>query len=172
MPRRRAAIGMLRHRAVIGVVAATFALTGCAASFGSETGQVYDQAAGVNHRSGDVYMLDAVVIVDGQGHGTLSGTLTSQAGTDDALTDVKIVSKTSQAASVTLQGGEVNVPAGGAVKLLDGNLVRFDAPSLEAGYFVTLQFSFRNAGGFTLNVPILPNSSDFSTVSVPTNASS
>jgi copper(I)-binding protein len=161
----------LRRCAVAGAAAA-LALSGCAANFGSETSRVYAPASGVDHRSGGVYVLDASVVANSDGNGTLSATLANQTNSSDALTGVKIESRTREAAHVTIKGGSVDLPAGDAVQLLADNAVVFDAPSLKPGYFVTLRFTFRNAGAFSLNVPVLPNTGDFQSVTMPTPSSS
>jgi hypothetical protein len=155
-------------RSVVVTLAAAIALSGCAANFGAETGRVYDPAAGVNHRSGDIYLLDGSVIADSEGHGVLTATLTNQSDTDDALAGVEVKSQTGEIPKVTISGGSIDVPAGAAVPLLDRNAVLLETPALKPGYFVTLRFTFQKAAAFSLDVPIYPNKGDFASVTVPT----
>jgi len=72
----------------VGLVAA-LVLTGCGTGRDAATQQVYDPGAGVNDRSSDVYVLNAVIVGNGEGRGTLSVSLLDKFGDGDELVQVE-----------------------------------------------------------------------------------
>ncbi len=157
--------------AVGAAVAVALAVSGCGANFGAETERQYNPAPGGYHRTGPIYLLDALVVANNSGPGTPAGTLTDQGTRSDELTAVTILGKGGAAQPATLAGGPIPIAAGAAVQLLKGSGVRVASSSLKPGYSVTMKFTFKDAASFTLGVPVLPRSGYLSTVTIPTTAS-
>jgi hypothetical protein len=157
--------------AVGAAVAVALAVSGCGANFGAETERQYNPAPGGYHRTGPIYLLDALVVANNNGSGVLAGTLTNQGTRSDQLTSVTIVGKGGAAQPATLAGGPIPIATGAAVQLLNGSGVRVASASLKPGYSVTMKFTFKDAASFTLGVPVLPRSGYLSTVTIPTTGS-
>src|SRR4051812_21155557 len=60
-------------RTALAAAAAAAALSGCAASFNAPTNEPYQPAAGISDRSTAVYAINALVVTDGSGNGTVVG---------------------------------------------------------------------------------------------------
>lgn len=161
-----------RHTVSVGAaVAVVLALSGCGANFGAETGRQYDPGPGGYHRTGPIYLLNALVVADSKGIGVLAGTLTNQGARSDQLTSVTILGKGGAAQPATLAGGPVPIAPGAAVQLLKGSGIRVASSSVKPGYSVTMRFTFKDAASFTLGVPVLAKSGYLSTVTIPTTSS-
>ena len=63
-------------------------LAGCSRGFGAQTDQIYQPGPGISVRSGGVYVINALVMTDGSGHGTLIGALINQQPHADILESV------------------------------------------------------------------------------------
>jgi hypothetical protein len=160
-----------RHTIAVGAaVAVALAVSGCGANFGAETERQYNPAPGGYHRTGPIYLLDALVVANNNGSGVLAGTLTNQGARPDELMSVTIVG-TGGVEPATLAHGPIPIAPGAAVQLLKGSGVRVASASLKPGYSVTMKFAFKDAASFTLGVPVLPRSGYLSTVTIPTNGS-
>jgi hypothetical protein len=139
---RRVAIAALLMAPVLG-----------ACGFSAQTDQVYQAAAGVNDRSGNVDILNALVVSGTDGAGTLSTTLVdNDQNKADQLTSVTgpgIVATTS---------GVVVSAAGGA--------------GIKPGQFVTLTFVFASGQSTTLKVQVFAATGDYSGIPLPSSGAS
>lgn len=178
-----------RRRTTIALVAACMpGLAACGAGFDAQTNQVYQPAAGVSDRSGSVNVIDALIVTDGNGSGTVVASLVNTGVEDDLLTEV--VASTTDGApleSSDLRNGIV-LPAGQAVQLanrgrvtVSGSAAAGDQGSeggaaLAPSSYATLQFVFDRAPVVELTVPVVSNASDhndiYENVPLPDSAGS
>jgi hypothetical protein len=159
------------------VVAAVLAvLSGCAANFGAQTQVRYQPGVGTDERNGDVYVLNAVVVADSAGTGTVVTNMISQVR-DDYLTDFTASSleggvlDTSKLPAVT--DGSANAPTDGvslplqtSVKLPDAALLQVEGPAVTPGSFVSLSLTFQEAAPLQLQVPVVSRSGAYSGIPV------
>ncbi len=161
-PRRRG----VRRLATVLIAASLVAVTGCAANFGAETQAIYQPAVGSDDRTGDVFVLNALVLGDGQGDGTLVTTLINQTSPTDFLTGVT---------ATVLGGGGVdvgalppvsstvaNAPSTGlelatqaAVKLPEDGVIQLNSADLKPGGYLTLTLTFKESAPLDIDVPII-----------------
>ncbi len=151
------------------LTAVVFALGGCGAGFNAETDQPFNPGAGINDRAGTIYLLNAIVVADDKGAGTLVATLANESGKDDKLLSVTATDATGTIISVSMPNGAVDLPAGQAVQLLTNNDVTFNSPLLKPGFGANLSFEFEKAAAIRINVPVTGRLAEFSTVTIPTS---
>lgn len=96
----------LRSLAVAGATIA--ALTGCSTSFNAQTNHVYDPGPGTNSRGGGVDVLNALIVDNGNGTGTLSTTLVLNPGEFPAGTEIPSVVTMDQMSVTTLNGDPID----------------------------------------------------------------
>jgi hypothetical protein len=162
-----------RRRTTIGLLAAAAPLlTACGAGFDAQTNQVYQPAVGVNDRSGDVFVINALVVTDGSGSGTVVASLVNTAAEDDALTEVVATATSGAPLEASALGAGIDIPAGDAVQLADegvtvsttavaeGSGSEQSEGGVTAGSFVTLQFVFERAQVVELHAPVVSNESE------------
>jgi hypothetical protein len=141
-------------------------MTSC--GFDRPTDQVYTPGVGVNERSGQVDVLHALIVSDSEGSGTVVASLANN-DTDEGDSLTRIAgSGEDSSLSVTLDG-PVDIPAGGAVQLLDETEVAAEGKSVESGSFVELTFSFERGENVTVQVPVVARRGDFADVPVPSS---
>lgn len=145
------------------LVLATTALASCSTVM--DTDEIYTPAIGVSERSGDVDVLNAVIVSGKDGEGTLVATLVNNEsnlpGSDDDKAD-----------QLTGVGGEVTatltkavgIPAGSGVVLAATNAAITQAsPGVKVtgdfalGDFVKVTLTFANAGEIKLEIPVVSN---------------
>ena len=167
----------VRRLATALIAVSLVAISGCAAQFGAQTQAVYQPAVGSDDRSGDVFVLNAIVLGDGQGNGTLVTTLINQTSPTDFLTGVT---------AKVLGGGGVDVgalppvsstvanapstglelPTHTAVKLPDDGLVQLHSADLMPGGYLTLTLTFKEAAPLDVDVPVVAESSTYDGITV------
>jgi hypothetical protein len=138
-------------------------LTAC--GFSAQTDQVYQAPVGTNDRSGDVDILNALVVSGQNGSGTFAGTLVNTTDEDDVLDSVS-------GAGITAPSRTVDVPADQVVPLADGGEVTLQGSGIKAGSFVELTFGFSSGQTTTVNVPVVAATGDYADVPLPTTSSS
>ena len=109
-----------RRRTVTAAAAAFLAvpaLSACGVSFGAQTDQPYQPTDGVIDRSGDVDVLNALIVSAAPGSGRLVAGLVNNADEDDELTGV--VGAGDDPASFELGTGETTIGAGQLLELSD-----------------------------------------------------
>jgi hypothetical protein len=149
------------------VVVAAPALSAC--GFALQTDQVYNPAEGVDNRSGQVDILNALIVADKDRTGTvIAGLANNNQTRADQLVDV---SAASPDRGVTVSMGSVRpkIPAAGYVQLADlPSAIAAKGTEVEAGRFVTLRFTFQNAESVTMDVPVVLRTSEYAGVPKPT----
>lgn len=156
-----------RSIAAAAVLLAAPALSSCGVSFGAQTDQVYNPSVGVDDRSGQVDVLNALIVSGTDGSGTVVATLVNNdQQTDDTL---KGVSGAGKDAGMTVRpGGDTTIPAGGLLNLATKGAVTIRGQRVVPGNFVTITFSFDRAQSVTLDVPVVSHSNpDYAGVKVP-----
>lgn len=154
-----------RSIAAAAVVLAAPALVSC--GFDAPTDQVYTPAQGVNDRSGSVDVLNALVVSGEDGSGTLIAALVNNdQETDDTLTGVAGAGEDASA-TVSIEGEQVDVPAGGLVQLADDGNVSVEAGRVQPGNFVELQFTFERGETITVKAPVVADEGDYADVPLP-----
>ena len=156
-----------RSIAAAAVLLAAPALSSCGVSFGAQTDQVYNPSVGVDDRSGQVDVLNALIVSGTNGSGAVVATLVNNdQQTDDTL---KGVSGAGKDAGMTVKpGGDTTIPAGGLLNLATKGAVTIRGQRVVPGNFVTITFSFDRAQSVTLDVPVVSHSNpDYAGVKVP-----
>jgi hypothetical protein len=148
------------------LAACTPVLVACGAGFDAQTNQVYQPAVGVNDRSGDIFVINALVVTDGSGAGTVVAALINE--TDETDTLVSVVASSTSGAPLESSdlGGGIELPPDQSVQLADegisvsGTAAAGEPGSQEeggvtAGSFVVLQFQFEQAAVVTVEAPVV-----------------
>ncbi len=178
---RLAAVRMRRHKvrrlATVLIAASLVAISGCAANFSAQTQAIYQPALGSDDRSGDVFVLNALVLADGEGNGTLVTTLINQTSPTDFLTGMTakmlggggvdvgaLPTVTSTVANAPSTG--IELPTQAAVKLPDDGLIQLHAADLAAGGYLTLSLTFKEAAPLDVDVPVIAESSTYDGITV------
>jgi hypothetical protein len=137
-------------------------LTAC--GFNEQTDQVYQPAVGVNDRSGNVDILNALIVSGTDGSGTFAGTLVNKNQTeDDALQSLS-------GPDVTASRGTVKVAAGQAALLADSGALSLTGDGIVPGKWVELTFVFSSGQSTTMKVPVVEASGDYADVPPPSTA--
>jgi hypothetical protein len=150
-----------RYRVAIAALLPLLAACG----FSAQTDQVYQAPVGVNDRSGDVDILNALVVSGQDGSGTFAGTLVNKADQDDTLDSVS-------GSGITGARRSVEVPAEAAVPLADKGEISLKSSAIKPGSFVELTFGFGSGQTTTIKVPVVSATGDYADVPLPTTATS
>ena len=151
-----------RRRVAIAALLLAPALTAC--GFNEQTDQVYQAAVGVNDRSGDVDILNGLVVSGQDGSGTFAGTLVNTTNEDDTLESVS-------GSGITAARRTVDVPAEGSVPLAEKGQVSVQGSGIKPGSFVELTFSFSSGQTTTMKVPVVAATGDYADVTQPASPS-
>jgi hypothetical protein len=163
-PPRSARLRPLQVLAFVAVLC--LAVTGCnGVGFNEQTNKFYQGAAGITNRDGEVYALNALVVTDGKGNGTMVGTLLNQMSTADSLQGVTAADSNGKALTTKLASP---VPLGPqqAVKLETNASVRLTGKGLVAGYYIHVTFTFATAAPLSMTIPVLPQGTEYRSVPV------
>jgi hypothetical protein len=161
------AVNLRRAAAAATLVFAVPVVSGCGVNFGEQTDQIYNPATGVSDRSGQVDVLNALVVSGSKGSGTVVATLVNDSQTHaDALTGV---SGTGSDSSLQVTpGGPTTIPIEGLLNLADQGRIFVKGSRVVPGYLVTLTFSFRNAQSITVQAPVVSaDDPAYSSVTLP-----
>ena len=155
----------IQRRVAIAALLLAPALTAC--GFSEQTDQVYQPGVGVNDRSGQVDILNALIVSAADGSGTFAGTLVNKnTKDDDTLTGV------SGSGITAPQQLSIDVKAGDNVPLADSGEVALKGSAIKAGDFVSLTFSFSSGQTSTVKVPVVAATGDYSAVPQPSESPS
>jgi hypothetical protein len=162
-------VNVRRSIAAAAVLLAVPAVSACGVSFGAQTDQVYNPTVGVDDQSGQVYVLNALIVSGSNGSGTVVASLVNNdQQTADTLKGVSGAGKDSSL-SVKL-GGDTTIPAGGLLNLATQGNVTAHGQRIVPGNFVEITFSFDRAQAITVDVPVVSHSDpDYAGVKVPTS---
>jgi copper(I)-binding protein len=139
-------------------------LAGCSAGFDATSIQPYAASDGINAESGDISVLNALVVAgEPSTTGVISTTIANRGERDDRLTGV-----TSPDATVTLDGTR-DLPAGSTVLLGSGTDTSATLRGLTrlAGETVTLEFSFARAEPVTVRTVVMAATGDYADLTPP-----
>lgn len=143
------------------------ALSSCSLAGVPQTEEIYQPAIGINDRSGQVDVLNAVVVSSGNGTGTLVASLVNQdLGKADTLTGVQGSGPTSGLV-VDIAEGSVPLPPDSLVELVDKADITVTGDALRPGFLVELTFTFANAQTVTMNVPVQTPEPPYDEVPLP-----
>ena len=173
---RRARRGVRRLATAL-VAASLVAISGCAANFDAPTQAIYQPAIGSDDRNGDVFVLNALVLGDDQGNGTLVTSLINQTSPADFLTGVTATVLGGGGVDVgslpTLSSTVANAPSTGielptqtAVRLPEGGFVQLNSADLKPGGYLTLTLTFKEAAPLDIDVPVVAESPTYDGITV------
>jgi hypothetical protein len=166
-------VTLRRGVAAAAVALALPALVSCGSNFNAPTDQVYTPAQGVNDRSSDVDVLNALIVSGEDGSGTLiAGLANNREERADTLTQV---GGAGPDAGITVNGpsGGTEIPAGGYVQLADEGAYSVEASQVQPGRFITVAFSFENSAQVTMQIPVVSaDEADFTDVPLPSESAS
>jgi copper(I)-binding protein len=155
--------------ATAAIVVATAGLSGCGGNFNAQTDQIYQPAVGSNNREGQVYVLNALLVVGDGSDAALVAGLLDQAGTDDTLTAVTAKSSKGNDLTVTINNDQIPLPTRTLVRLSQDASVAISgqAGDLGPGGTVSVTFTFQNADPVTLDAPIVAREGAYADVPLP-----
>src|SRR3954454_7558675 len=127
------------------------ALTSCSVNFDAQTDQPYNPSAGVDDRSGQVDVLNALVVSGTNGSGAVIATLVNN---DQSKADsLRGVSGAGSDSSLRgTPGGKTTIPAGGLLNLATDGSIAVRGGRIVSGNFVGLTFTFQRAQAVTPQV--------------------
>jgi copper(I)-binding protein len=136
-------------------------LAGCSAGFDATSIQPYAPGDGVLANSGDIRVLNALVVAaEGERTGVVSMTVVNRGTTDDRLTDL-----TSPHGSVDLTG-DTSLPAGGTLRFGSDTDVTAVIRNMTAqvGQTIRLRLSFARNQPVTLDTVVMPATGDYAEI--------
>lgn len=155
------------YQACLTAVVALTSLTvaGCSTGFSDQTNQQYQAAAGITDRAHEIYVLNALVVTDGSGNGTVVGSLLNQSKTSDTLQGVTATDTKGKKIQTKLTA-PVALKRHQAVRLETTGAVRLTGSALKAGYYINVTFTFATAAPVQVSIPVLANGPDYASVPV------
>lgn len=155
-----------RRLAAAALVLALPVLSSCSGNFHQQTNEVYNPAEGVDDRSGEVDVLNALVVSGQPGAGTVVATLVNNdQSTPDTL---KGISGAASDGLTVTPGGPTAIAQGGLLNLADRgkNFVKGDR--VKPGYFVELTFTFDRGTAITVDAPVVDAAEpEYSSIPLP-----
>jgi hypothetical protein len=151
------AVNVRRRLATAALLLAVPTLTSCTVNFDEQTDKVYNPSVGVDDRSGEVEVLNALIVSGGTGSGTVVATLVNE----DQTTADQLKSVAGEGADAALKvtpGGATTVPAAGLLNLAAQGRIFARGPEVVPGNFVSITFTFQRAKAITVDVPVVDNS--------------
>lgn len=156
-----------RSLALVCAATAVVGVGGCGSSFNAQTQQQYQPAVGVSNRDDAIYAINTLVVTDGEGNGTVVSALINQKAAADSLRSVTAVDDQGRELKVLpLPDGGVALPSQQAVQLGNDASVRISSDELQAGFFVTLSFTYADAAPLQVDVPVVDQTSTYADVPV------
>jgi hypothetical protein len=155
------------------------AVAGCEAGADAPTLEFHPASSGAHADFNGISISDAFVLggpsgaaVPAGGSASLFVGLYNTGSSDDTL---QSVSAQGHAASVTIKGGSVTIPASGAANLTGPEpsvVLKNLSQPISGGQEIPVTFDFAHAGAITLELPIESQSDYYSTFSPPAPTSS
>ncbi len=130
------------------------AVGACGTNFSAQTNQVYQPAAGADAYTDDLKLLNVLAVDNADGTATLSASVTNRTTTDDSITDVTGTDDEGNAVDVELVE-PIDVPAHELVKTGEEAQIIISSDDVQAGYYVTLDFTFENSSPTSVDVPVV-----------------
>ncbi len=129
-------------------------LSGCGTGMDAQTNAIYDPGDGVNERGGGVDVLNALLVANPDGTGTVSTALLNSSEEADELTAVT-ASVDGEKLRIDGDGLPVALPPSPIDPLnLEDEAVLY-VQDVEAGYFITLTMTFQQAEPVDIDIPVV-----------------
>lgn len=156
--------GSLRRILTTAAVAAVLPL-GLSACTSAATDFIYTPAQGVNDRSSDVDVLNALIVSGEEGEGRFIAGLANNTDEADEITGVAGAGEDG-GVSVEFGGGDTEVPGQGFLQLADEGAaeVTVSGADVVPGTFIRLGIQFGNAEPVEVHVPVVSPGEDFAGV--------
>ena len=164
---------LLRWRGLLAATCAVAAVSGCAdTSFSAQTNDVYDAGVGTNSRGDGVDVLNALIVDNGDGTGTLSTTLLLNPGEfdeDDAppsvtFDDFSVTTLDGQPVEASLTDGVVLTPDA-PVQLGKEPIATVSGDNVMAGDMVTATFSFNTVvEPISIDIPVVERTETYAQI--------
>jgi hypothetical protein len=135
------------------------ALSGCGTGMDAQTNAIYDAGEGINERGGGVDVLNALLVANPDGSGTLSTALLNNGQEVDALVDVA-ASADGEELAVEGDGLPLELPPSPRAPLNLSDEAPLYVQDVEAGYFVTVALQFENAAPVEIEIPVVDRGDD------------
>jgi len=132
------------------------ALAGCSTNFKAPTDQIYIPGRGVNDRTSEVNVLNALVVSGEDGSGRVVTTLVNV--NPDEADDLTAVTVAGSEAAIT---GDTEIAPLQFNNLVDDTEVIAEAEGIHAGDFIEITFTFENAAPVTVDAPVVPPGSEY-----------
>ena len=150
-------------------------LSSCGSNFNAPTDQVYTPRQGVNDRSGQVDVLNALIVSGEDGAGTIvAGLVNNSLDTPDTLTEITGAGA-DRGITVENSGSATEIPADSLVQLADEGAYTVTATQIQPGRYIEIVFNFENAKSIDMQVPVVDADSlggDFTDVPLPSSSPS
>lgn len=154
-----------RRLAAVALVLATPLAAACTGrGFDVQTDQVYQPSVGTNAHTGDIDILNALIVSSDGRSGTLSVSILNNGDKPDALQQVT-------GEQLQAQFSPVRLPAGQLVNLTEKGDVSVTG-DLKPGNFVTVELTFRNGESATMTIPVVDAAGEFADVPLPGESAS
>jgi hypothetical protein len=162
-------VSIRRSIATALVVISAVLVSSCSGNFGEQTDKPYNPAAGTDDRSGQVDVLNALVVSGTDGSGTVIASLVNNDQTHgDQLTNVAGAGR--DAGLTVTPGGPTTIPAAGMLNLATKGRITARGKRVVPGNFVEITFSFSRASSVTMGVPVVSaDNPDYAGVKVPSS---
>lgn len=161
------AVNVRRRLALAVLPLAVTALSSCSVSFDAQTDQVYNPSTGVDDRSGQVDVLNALVVSGEPGSGAVIATLVNN--DEEQADSLEGVAGSGPDASVKVTpGGATDIANGGLLNLATDGQIAVRGEQVEAGAMVTLTFTFARAEAITVDAPVVTDTAEYADVTLPT----
>lgn len=137
--------------------------------FNQPTDRVYTPGVGVNERSGEVDVLNALVVSGADGSGSLVATLSNN--NREESHSLSQVAGSGEDASVRVSlDSPLEVRPGGSLSISDEAEVPVEGAAVKSGVFIELTFTFENAETVRLQVPVVARRGPYADIPVPSVA--
>jgi hypothetical protein len=147
---------------VLAVTAGVLLSAGCGAGFDATSTEPYAPGDGILADSGDLRVINALVVAGDDGRGVVSATVVNRGGRDDTLTGV-----TSPDATIDVDDS-LDLPAGGVITLggagEDTESTVVTGLDKEPGETIELKFTFSRTQPVTLRTLVVEATGDYATV--------
>ena len=150
----------MRRAMVTAALTGVMALAGCSTGFDAEVLHVYDAGVGVNDRSSDVYVLNALVVDNGDGSGTLSVSLLDKSGEGDQLVAVEAATVEGEPIQVALNADPLELCPEQLAVVGANAEVTLTGDNFAAGDMIQMAFTFRDAEPVRMQVPVMSRHTD------------
>lgn len=135
-------------------------------NFGAQTSQIYNAGIGSNHQSGDIEVLNAVFVDNGNGTATLSAGAYAEPPQGDAVSGVDAVNGEGDDVAIQMRS-PVDLPVAQLVSVGEQQpTIVISGENFRVGYLIEITLSFESAAPITMRVPVVERTSMYESVAV------